>query len=284
MPTPGKPRVFLLGNPDKPRVHDVFEEVADIIRSQADLVGKELSLNTDPIVAGKADFVVVLGGDGTLLSVARGLGPDQRLLIGVNMGKFGYLTEFTLDDFRQHIDQILFDKTLISDRTLLLVRVFSDGLSDFESPAVNDCVIHAGPPYRMIELCVRVDGKVLTTVVGDGLVICSPSGSTGHNLSAGGPIVLPGVRAIVLTPLAAHSLTHRPLVVECSATIEIIAEQAHDETSVSIDGQVSSPFRTGSRLEVRRAPYSFRLVRNPMHPDWYTLVTKLKWGTRPSSD
>ncbi len=151
----------------------------------------------------------------------------------------------------------------------------ADGLP---AMAVNDCVIHAGPPYRMIHLAIRADGDPLTDVSGDGLVLAAPSGTTAHNLSVGGPIVQAEICAIAISPIAPHSLTHRPLVVHGQTVIEVVAQQVNEGTTAVIDGQVSLPLHEGDRLVVRRHPHNFQLVHNPSQPRWYTLTKKLKWG------
>ena len=144
--------------------------------------------------------------------------------------------------------------------------------------ALNDCVIHAGPPFRVIELDVQVDGEHLTTISGDGLIVATPGGSTAHNMSAGGPILQPGIRAFVLTPLSPHSLTHRPLVVEYDASIYVSVSQANPGTVVSIDGQLTTPLQAGAGLTIKRSPIEFPLIRNPKNNCFHTLVTKLQWG------
>jgi len=134
----------------------------------------------------------------------------------------------------------------------------------------------------MITLGVSVNGEHLTDVRGDGLIVCTPSGSTAHNLSAGGPIMQPGVDAMVLTPLNPHSLTHRPLVIECDAVIEISANAVNEGTTAIIDGQVSYSLKTGDRVTVKRSTSDVLLVRNPKYAQWHKLVTKLHWGKAPA--
>jgi NAD+ kinase len=150
------------------------------------------------------------------------------------------------------------------------------------SPAINDCVIQAGPPFRMITLGVQLDGAHLSNVAGDGLIVCTPSGSTAHNLSAGGPIVQPDVDAMILTPLNPHSLTHKPIVVNREARLEITAMIVNEGTTAIIDGQEPHPLRTADRVIIRRYAHDFLLVRNPRHDRWHNLVTKLHWGQSPN--
>ena len=173
-------------------------------------MGAELSLDGELALQAGAGRVIVLGGDGTLLGVSRSLGSHQVPLVGVNLGKLGFLAEFTVEELQQQFDRVVSDESLIEQRMLLQVAVLRLRTVRFESLSVNDCVVRAGPPFRMVNLSIAIDGLPLTVVRGDGLIVSTPNGSTAHNLSAGGPIVQSGVKAIVLTPLCPHSLTPPP--------------------------------------------------------------------------
>jgi len=278
-----KPRVFLIGNPDKPAVLDVMQQVEQIVAAHAQVVGKVLAHHTDELLSAEPDLVVVLGGDGMMLAVARALGARQVPLVGVNLGKLGYLAEFGVQDLADHIDQILRDSQHVSDGMMLDVRIEGDDEPPFTSLAMNDCVVQSGPPYRMIELAVFADGEALTNLAGDGLIISTPIGSTAHNMAAGGPIVQNGVDAVVITPICSHSLANRPLVLRSSQAIDVIGVRVNEGTTVTVDGQISSPFRENDRLVVRAFDHRFRLVRHPGQSRWHTLLTKLKWGARPES-
>ena len=253
-------------------------------QSRCDVVGAELGLDGAKAVEAKADRIIVLGGDGTLIAVARSLGASHIPLIGVNVGKLGFLAEFSTDELMKCFDGAVSDDEGVRRRTVLQLSVRCDGQVRDTSLAVNDCVIQAGPPYRIIRLGVSINGEHLTDVSGDGLIICTPNGSTGHNLSAGGPIMQAGVQAIVLTPLCAHSLTHRPLVIECGSVIDIQAESVNEGTTIIIDGQLSYALSQGDQVSIRRFDHDFLLVRNPLTADWHNLVSKLHWGRQPDYD
>lgn len=239
-------------------------------------LGKQIS---EP--ANVADRIVVVGGDGTLIGVARALAPNPVPLIGVNVGKLGFLAEFSLEDLIRDFERAVLDDGLISRRAALEVHI-ENGELRHSSPAINDCVIQAGPPYRMIRLGVKLNGAHLSHVAGDGLIVCSPSGSTAHNLSAGGPIVQPDVDAMILTPMNAHSLTHKPIVVHRDSELEIHAIVVNEGTTAIIDGQESHPLRSDDRVIIRRYAHDFLLVRNPRHDRWHNLTTKLHWGQAPN--
>lgn len=227
------------------------------------------------------DRVVVLGGDGTILATAGQMGPHRSPIIGVNMGKLGYLAEYSVEDFETHFEKAVGDNALVSERMMLGVEVHVPGGAVRLGWACNDCVVHAGAPFRMLELAVRLDGQDVTRIAGDGLIIATPTGSTAHNLSSGGPILQPDVQAIIVTPICPHSLTHRPVVVGPDATVEVIAVRSNEGTTAVIDGQQSIALPTSSRIVVRRSKETFRLVRHPDRPAWKTLIRKLGWGKPP---
>lgn len=271
-------RVFILGNPDKPGVHEALKDVRSFAEAHCEVAGAALGFEGGSAIDAGADLLVVLGGDGTLLAVSRSLGENQIPLVGVNFGKLGYLAEFTVDELKTHFDAILKNGDLISERMILQLRVMRGDKCRFDSLAVNDCVVHAGPPFRLIQMSVNLNGVHLTSFGSDGLIVCTPVGSTAHNLSAGGPILQGAVMGIALTPLCAHSLTLRPLVVEDQAEIEIVIRKANPGTTVLVDGQVSAALSEEDRVVIRRSESTFKLVRNPAYPKWHSLVTKLRWG------
>ncbi len=275
-------RVYILANPDKPEAVAALEQVGSLVSKTCELIGAECGTDGQAAVDAKADRIIVLGGDGSLIGVARSLGSNQIPLIGINMGKLGFLAEFSIDEVDADFARFLKDDTLITQRTMLRVDISSNGRSAESLLAVNDCVVQAGPPFRIIELGVSIGRTRLTVVGGDGMIVCTPGGSTGHNLSAGGPIMQSGVEAIIITPLNPHSLTHKPLVVEGEAEIEIEAIRANEGTTLIIDGQVSCDFSEGDRVTVRRADSDCLIVRNPRHTRWHKLVSKFHWGRSPN--
>ncbi|MCH9033861.1 MAG: NAD(+)/NADH kinase [Planctomycetes bacterium] len=279
-----KRRVYLLANPDKPEAARAMRAAENFQVEGVEIVGSAVGLDATDAVKAGVDRLIVFGGDGTLIGVARSLGANQLPLVGVNIGKLGFLAEFSPDELKESFERVIRDDTLVTRRIALHVTVRHNGGVRDTSLAINDCVIHAGPPYRIIRLGVSINGEHLTTVGGDGLIVCTPSGSTAHNLSAGGPIVQPSVPAIVLSPMNPHSLTHKPLVVESDSTIEIHASEVNEGSTAIIDGQVTFPLQPGDRITVRRFESDYLLVRNPLYARWHKLVTKLHWGRSPSYD
>lgn len=278
---PSTHRVFFFANPDKPDAVAALPVLERFARARCSVVGTHLGVNGPAALDAGADRIIVIGGDGTLISVARSLGRQQVPIIGINVGKLGFLAEFSIDEFMNCFDRVIGDASLISARTALDVTVDPNGEPTAAGLAVNDCVIQAGPPFRPITLGVSISGVHLTEVSGDGLIVSTPSGSTAHNLSAGGPILQQGVAAILLTPLAPHSLTHRPIVVECDSVIEVRTLVANRGTTAIIDGQVLFPLSRGARVTIRRADTRVQVVHNPLYARWHKLVTKLHWGQGP---
>lgn len=276
-----RPRVLLIGNPDKDSVAVTMQRVEQIVSRHACVVGKALAYPGPDVLDVPADLIVVLGGDGMILAMVRALGPRQVPLVGVNLGKLGYLAEFGVQDLEDHIEQILEDSKHVRDGLMQHVSVYRDDAEQFSSLAMNDCVVQAGPPYRMIELAIFADGQPLTSLAADGLIISTPIGSTAHNMAAGGPIVQNGLDAMVITPICPHTLSHRPLVLRSDQTVDVIGVRVNDGTTVAVDGQTSWPFQEADRLVVRAYEHRFKLVRHPEQSRWHTLVTKLNWGMRP---
>ncbi len=273
-------RIFLFGNPTKPHAREAVDKLQQVVTTKFEIVGAALAKQI-PDSARDADRIVVVGGDGTLIAVARTLGSRQVPLIGVNVGKLGFLAEFSLEELAADFDRAVNDDSLISRRAAIDVQIENGGVRH-SSPAINDCVIQAGPPFRMITLGVKLDGAHLSNVAGDGLIVCTPSGSTAHNLSAGGPIVQPDVDAMILTPLNPHSLTHKPIVVNRESKLEITAMAVNEGTTAIIDGQEPHLLQLADRIIIRRYLHDFLLVRNPGHGRWHNLTTKLHWGQSPN--
>jgi NAD+ kinase len=238
-----------------------------------------------PAAAGKAelpsqvDLLVVLGGDGTLLSMARAVGDLGVPLLGVNLGGLGFLTATTLDEMLPALEAYLAGQMTIEERMLLAARVIRNGQPLCEYAALNDVVITKSAMSRIIDLSVSVDGRYATAYRADGLIISTPTGSTAYSLSAGGPILFPTMDAVVLTPICSHTLTNRPIVLPGADRVEVTL-LADQEVMATVDGQVGVGLRERDTVEVRKAASRIRLVRFPQKDFFSVLRTKLKWGER----
>lgn len=230
------------------------------------------------------DLVVVLGGDGTLLSMADRIGHAGRdiPILGVNFGSLGFLTEIRIDELYPSLESVLKGEARFDERLMLRAEAVRAGQPVDSRIVLNDVVFTKAALSRMIELSVSVSGGFVTSVKADGLIVASPTGSTAYNLAAGGPIVHPAVDALVLTPIAPHTLTNRPVVIPGSATIEVQPriESDLDDVFVTYDGQAGYPLHAGDLVRVRRADQALRLVKAPARSYFEVLREKLKWGER----
>lgn len=229
----------------------------------------------------QVDVIIVLGGDGTLLAVARLVGALGVPILGVNLGGLGFLTATTLEELYPALEALLGGEYAIEERMMLQADVRRHGEGDFaEQVALNDVVITKGALGRLIDLEVSVDGQFATAYRADGLIVSTPTGSTAYNLSAYGPILFPTVDALVLTPICSHTLTNRPLVLPPSVLVEVSLVSDSQDVVLTIDGQVGIPLRAKDLVRVRPAPSRIRLIRDPAKSYFQVLRAKLKWGER----
>ena len=230
------------------------------------------------------DLVVVLGGDGTLLAMAARIAQAGRdiPILGVNFGSLGFLTEIRIDELLPSLERVLDGTATFDERAMLEADAYRKGQQVDSRVVLNDVVFTKAALSRMIELSVSVNGGFVTRVKADGLIIASATGSTAYNLAAGGPIVHPLVNALVLTPIAPHTLTNRPVVIPGGADIEVHAHSSGspDEIFVTYDGQSGYPLHEGDVVKVRMSGQTLRLVKAPARGYFEVLREKLKWGER----
>ena len=228
----------------------------------------------------QADLVVVLGGDGTLISVARLVGDRQVPILGVNLGSLGFLTEITLTEMYPALERCLKGDYEASERMMLRVSLHRGGAEIEGRQVLNDVVINKGALARIIDLETEVDGRYLTTFKADGLIISTPTGSTGYSLSANGPIIHPQLDCLVITPICPHTLTNRPIVVSGDALITISLQSVNEDVFLTLDGQVGFEVKHGDQIRIQRAERQTRLVQSRSKDYFEVLRTKLKWGER----
>jgi NAD+ kinase len=226
------------------------------------------------------DLAIVAGGDGTLLSVARSAAPRGIPILGVNFGGLGFLTELQPDELYAGLEKVLGGESWIEERHALRVRFRRGARVRREHLLLNDAVITKGALARMIRLEVRVDGEEVATFTSDGLIVSTATGSTAYNLSAGGPILDPRMAAFVIAPICPHMLTHRPLVVPGSVTIDVRLLGTQEAVYLTLDGQVGVPMRPDDAIAVDRHPSPVRLVRVARRGFFEVLRRKLHWGDR----
>jgi len=245
--------------------------------------------SADRAVAGKSalasgvDMVLVLGGDGTLLGMADCIGDASSgiPILGVNFGSLGFLTEITLPELYPSLEAALDGRAHVESRMMLRSTTERDGRTLAQLIALNDAVITKTARSRMIDLSVSVGDEFVTRVKADGLIIATPTGSTAYNLAAGGPIVHPNVDALILTPIAPHTLTNRPVVIPATSAVRVQPNmEERDEVFVTFDGQAGFQLQAGDEMTVRRAETPLRLIRPSTRSYFEVLRTKLKWGER----
>ena len=276
------PRLVIFGDPKKGQVAEAIEEFTDFAKGKAEIVANCGIIEECTIdILGECDFAVVFGGDGSIISAARSLSQSSMAVIGVNLGKLGFLAEFSVGELKEYFNDIISHKACIEKRMMLGCRIFGDGTERFYSTAVNDVFITAGAPFRTIELKVLVDGQPLAGCISDGLIISTPTGSTAYNLSAGGPILSGKMEAMVVTPICPHSLSFRSIVINADSKVEVFGIQVNEGTTVSIDGQFSCRLSIGDVVRVEREKGEFLIVNNPRRSQWDTLATKLNWAEKP---
>ncbi len=229
----------------------------------------------------EADLMVVLGGDGTLIAAARALGGNDVPILGVNLGSLGFLTEITIDELYPTLESCLRGDYRISERMMLQVTVARNGVDLETHKVLNDVVINKGALARIVDLETMIDSYCMTTFKADGLIISTPTGSTGYSLSAGGPIVHPSMNCLIITPICPHTLTNRPVVVAEDAQVIITVKSLEDEeVYLTLDGQVGVKLLGGDVIRVRRAQRRAALVQSRNRDYFEILRTKLKWGER----
>lgn len=273
-------RIFLLGNATRPGVSEEAERLRPFLAHHCEIVVDDL-LQTQDLTPFTADLTLVLGGDGAILRAARQMGYRQTPVLGVNLGKLGFLADLSPDELRNCFPQVVHGDYRVTQHLMFECVVESpDGRRCFLG--LNDVAIFAGPPFHMIDLDLLVEGETVTHFSGDGLLISTPIGSTAHNLSAGGPILGQELSAFALTPICPHSLASRPVVDSADKEYTIEVRRASTGTTLVVDGQERIPLTLEHRVTVRRAPVSFGLVKVRGHSYYQTLRDKLRWGTSPN--
>jgi len=235
-------------------------------------------------LAAQVDLVLVLGGDGTLLSMAKAIAESGRdvPILAVNFGSLGFLTEITRPEIFQALEAVINDRATHDLRMMLRTTAARNGAATFSHMALNDIVFTRTALSRMIELSVSVGDQFVTTVKADGLIVATPTGSTAYNLAAGGPIVHPSMDALVLTPIAPHMLTNRPIVIptEREVRVRTTSANAGDEVYVTVDGQTGFGLQEGDEIAIAKSERPLRLIRSTTRSYFEVLRQKLKWNER----
>jgi NAD+ kinase len=276
-----KPKVILFADSKRPHAVEAMEQFVRFAGAKIEILSNCLETVCSVDVLKKADYAVVFGGDGTILGAARQLCETKVPVIGINVGKLGFLAEFSLEELTTQFDRIISGDALIEKRMIMHCTVVRGETPVFESTAVNDAVITAGSPFNMIETKLAVDKQKPAVCIGDGMIVSTPTGSTAYNLSAGGPILSGNLSAMVITPLCPHSLSFRPIVINADSQLRIELVRVNEQTTLLLDGQVQQKLQAGDRIDIRKHPGQFLVVNNPLRTQWDTLAEKLNWAESP---
>jgi NAD+ kinase len=279
-------RIFVLGNAGRPGVMEEAEKLLPFLKQHVEIAVFDLEQKEDCSKC-KADLALVLGGDGAILRAARQMGYRQTPVLGVNLGKLGFLADLSLAELRTYFPKVVQGDYRITRHVMLECAIAAAAKPQAANEeqvflGLNEVVIHSAPPFRILDLELMVDGETVSGFSGDGLIVSTPVGSTAHSLSAGGPILGQELAAFVITPICPHALTNRPVVESSSKTYTIHVRRSQGEAALLVDGQINLPISAGQRVTIRQAPVQFELVKVPGRSYYQTLRDKLRWGTLPN--
>ena len=279
--------VGILTKPKFPEVKRTLQDVVGWLRDRnidvaldhtsAILLGEQGGYQNLQL-ASKADVLLVLGGDGTMLNAARIAGERSIPILGVNMGGLGFLTEVRLENLYPSLERVFANDFVLDERLMLRTHIHRHGETVSQGVVLNDVVISKGTLARMIELRIAIQGRFVTNLRSDGLIVSSPTGSTAYSLSAGGPIIDPAVQSLILTPVCPHTLTHRPLIVPGNVKIELTLTSKDDGAMATLDGQVGVAIAQGDKVAIQISEHRTGLIRFPESNYYDVLREKLKWG------
>lgn len=282
------PRAAIVANPDRPNVETILGEILEILAARGWEVAVDAVALERMDVAGapldwndlRANLMITLGGDGTLLSAVRRLDGRPVPVFGVNLGGLGFLTSSSAEGLRPRLEAALEGRAPVANRTTLAAEIVRAGRAGTRHHALNDAVIHKGGGIRTLRLELQIADGALGPYLADGLILSTPTGSTGYNLSAGGPLVAPDADVLVITPICAHTLAIRPIVVGGGRSIDIRIERTTEDVHLVIDGQVEEPIASGDVIRVSRGDHQVLLAGIDPGDYYERLREKLMWGGR----
>jgi len=275
---PHRPRTILVGSGERREVRDELNALLPVIRRHCDLLAIVLDEQLD-LESTAADLAIVFGGDGTLLHVAQRMQANQIPVLGVNLGKLGFLADLSPVELTSALPDICAGRCRVLHHLMFECTIYRDG-------TLNEMAIRGGPPFEIVSLELYVDAELATAYSCDGLIISTPVGSTAHNLSAGGPILRKTLEAFVISAISPHTLTVRPVVDDADRVYEVVVQHPPGEVSVVVDGRYVRQLTPMDRVRVMRAAPTFQLIEIPGRHYYRTLREKLNWGSdlrsRPS--
>ena len=276
-------KIIILGDISKKKIRETISKLEPLFRKKSHLSVIDIS-DEDKLKNVSADFVFVFGGDGTILSASRKLNDKQIPLIGVYLGKFGFLAELTSQDINDSLERICAGEYVVSQRMLLTSKIIRTNQVINETVGLNDAVISRTSLSRLISIKLYVNEKIVTTYSCDGLIVSTPAGTTAHSLSAGGPIVTPDMEAFAITPICPHTLSNRPLVVSGDSKIEMEQISESKGVGLTVDGQVYFDVKAGDRVVIEKAENKLQLIDTQTRTFYDVLREKLNWRGQPAYD
>jgi NAD+ kinase len=275
-------RLIVLARDQSPRVQNAWREMSEFLGREAGAVVVAAAVTDDLVLDDlEADLVVVLGGDGAILRACRQMGTRQLPIVGINLGRLGFLADLSPAEFRDEFPRLRARDYRVVEHLMFECTLRAVGQPAETHLGLNEVVFSSGASLRMLDVELAIDNEPITTYSCDGLIVSTPVGSTAYSLAAGGPILRQDLQAFVVTPICPHALTHRPLVDRADCVYRLTARRGFEGAAVVIDGQVHRPLHEGDVVEVRRAPVTFKLARVSGHSYYAMLRRKLNWGGQP---
>ena len=272
-----KPRALLLGSGDRPNLRTETDRLRPVINQYVQVVLEDLQYQQD-LSPHDADFAVVLGGDGSILRAALQMQEKQFPILGVNLGKLGFLASVSPDDLTNVLPHVVNGDCRVVEHLMFRCTIFSDGVPVVETLGLNEVAILTGAPFSILNADLYVDAELATTYACDGLIISTPVGSTAHSLSAGGPILRKTLQAFVICPVAPHTLTVRPVVDTADRVYEVVVPQPNEGTMVVVDGRPVWRLMPNDQVRIVKAQPTFKLIEPRGHSYYHTLREKLGWA------
>jgi NAD+ kinase len=277
MPANQPPRTIILADGSRPELRDAVDRLRPTIERHLPVVGVSLDFGSD--LAGiDAELAIVLGGDGSILRAAHQMGFHQMPVLGVNLGRLGFLAGLQPEQLEQALPEIAAGRHHLVEHLMVECTTTRAGKPIYHSLVLNEAALLAGPPFTMVDIQLYVDGELVTTYSCDGLIVSTPVGSTAHSLSAGGPILRNDMQALVILPINPHTLTHRPVVDSADRTIELAVPEPLEGTSLVVDGRVLGTIEAADRTKIVRSKARFQMVEVRGHTYYRTLHDKLGWS------
>ena len=277
MPATQPPRTIILADGSRPEMRDAVDRLRPVIERHLPVVGVSLDSGSD-LSAFKGELAIVLGGDGSILRAAHQMGFHQVPVLGVNLGRLGFLAGLQPEQLEKALPDIAAGRHHLVEHLMVDCTTTRAGQSIYHSLVLNEAAVLAGPPFTMVDIQLYVDGELVTTYSCDGLIVSTPVGSTAHSLSAGGPILRNDLQALVILPINPHTLTHRPVIESGDRAIELAVPEPLEGTSLVVDGRVLGTIQADDRIKIVRSKARFQMVEVRGHTYYRTLHDKLGWS------